>query len=59
VTGDNIVNLFDYNILRGVYTKPSPAGDAADINGNGFADIFDYTIMQINFGKQGDPQVSN
>jgi len=59
ITGDNIINLFDYNVLRSVYTQVGPAGAAADINGDGRVNISDYSIMQVNFGKQGDPQVSN
>jgi hypothetical protein len=54
LTGDNIVNLADYNTLRLLYGQPAPANANADINGDGRADIDDYSLLQVNFGRTGD-----
>jgi hypothetical protein len=54
LTGDNIVNLADYNALRVLYGQPAPANANADINGDGRADIDDYSLLQVNFGRTGD-----
>jgi hypothetical protein len=58
VTGDNQVNLFDYNVLR-QYWPPAFFNAQADINGDGQITFSDYSLMQSNWGKTGDPQVAN
>jgi hypothetical protein len=58
VTGDNQVNLFDYNVLR-QYWPPAFFNAQADINGDGQITFSDYSLMQSNWGKTGDPQVTN
>jgi hypothetical protein len=58
VTGDNQVNLFDYNVLRQNW-PPAFFNAQADINGDGQITFSDYSLMQSNWGKTGDPQVTN
>jgi hypothetical protein len=49
---DGKVDIFDYNMLVGVFGKTgSPGFDVADIDRNGKVDIFDYNILVGNFGK--------
>lgn len=57
ITGDNIINLLDYNVLRNNYGTVN--GGSADINGDGKVNIFDYSLLEVNFGKSGDSQVTN
>ena len=57
ITGDNIINLLDYNVLRQNYGTVN--GGAADINGDGKVNIFDYSLLEVNFDQNGDPQVTN
>jgi len=58
VTGDNTVNLFDYNVLR-TYWPPQGYNTQADIDGNGVINGNDYSLMQGNWGKSGDDAVSH
>jgi hypothetical protein len=51
-TGDNIVNLGDYNILRSVF--PGVAS-APDITGEGYVNLADYNILRSNWLTAGDP----
>ena len=51
-TGDNIVNLGDYNILRSVF--PGIAS-APDITGEGYVNLADYNILRSNWLTAGDP----
>ena len=55
ITGDNGINLSDYNVLRINYG--SSAGAAADMNGDGLVNIFDYSLLQVNWAKSGDADV--
>jgi MBG domain (YGX type) len=54
LNGDNVVNLFDYNILRLNFGATGAAAAPADINGDGRVNINDYYILQINYGKSGE-----
>ena len=47
---DNVINIFDYNILIGNFGK-SGAGIQGDLNGDGVVNIFDYNTLVSNFGK--------
>jgi len=58
VTSDNQVNLFDYNILR-QYWPPQTFNQKADINGDGAIGYGDYYQLTTNWGKIGDPEVTN
>jgi len=52
ITGDNKVDIADYNQLVSDFGKTGSAGwIAADINKDGKVDIFDYNILVRNFGK--------
>jgi hypothetical protein len=55
VTGDNIVNLADYNVLR-INFGLTGAGNPADISGDGRVNIVDYNLLKVNFGKTGDTE---
>ena len=52
-TGDNIINLADYNILRAVF--PGVAS-APDITGEGYVNLADYNILRSNWLTAGGPQ---
>jgi len=58
VTGDNTVNLFDYNVLR-TYWQPQPYNAQADLDGNGKIDGNDYGLLQSNYGKTGSDPVTH
>ncbi|MBI3576603.1 hypothetical protein HY086_01015 [Candidatus Gottesmanbacteria bacterium] len=52
IDGNSKVDIFDYNILVGNFSKTGVAGfTSADIDNNGKVDIFDYNILVGNFGK--------
>jgi hypothetical protein len=53
ITGDNIVNLLDYNVLLENYLTAAPV---ADINGDGAVTLLDYNILLENWLTQGAPQ---
>lgn len=53
ITGNNIVNLGDYNLLLNNFLTPYAP---ADINGNGIANLAEYNLIQINWFMLGDPQ---
>jgi hypothetical protein len=55
---DNSINLLDYGILR-QYWPPAFFNARADINGDGQITLSDYSLLQSNFGKKGDPEVAN
>ena len=52
LTGNNIVNLGDYNILAVNWLQPAAA---ADINGDGIANLSDYNILASYWFLTGDP----
>lgn len=53
VDQDRDVDIFDYNILLGVFGKTGSIGfHLADIDRNGSIDIFDYNKLMENFGKK-------
>jgi hypothetical protein len=60
---DNVINLFDYNILRqywpGQPGNQSPLRAQADIDGDGTIGYGDYYQLQHNWGTTGDPEVKN
>jgi hypothetical protein len=58
VTQDNVINLFDYNVLRMAW-PPLPYNAQADMNGDGAISFADYVLLQTNWGKTGDPEVTN
>ena len=56
---DNVVNIVDFNIIRGTFGK-DVGGDGydarADFTGDGPVNIRDYNLMRGNFGNSGvDP----
>jgi len=42
------VNIFDYNILKGVYGTSNGAGD---VNKDGIVNIFDYNTLKADYGQ--------
>lgn len=52
-TGDNIINLGDYNVMRAVF--PGTAS-APDITGEGFVNLADYNILRANWLTAGEPE---
>lgn len=52
-TGDNIINLGDYNVMRAVF--PGVA-TAPDITGEGFVNLADYNILRTNWLTAGEPE---
>lgn len=52
-TGDNIINLGDYNVMRSVF--PGVA-TAPDITGEGFVNLADYNILRTNWLTAGEPE---
>lgn len=52
-TGNNVVNVGDYNILRALF--PGVA-NAPDITGDGFVNVGDYNILRANWLTIGDPE---
>jgi hypothetical protein len=52
-TGDNIINLGDYNVMRAVF--PGVA-TAPDITGEGFVNLADYNILRANWLTAGEPE---
>jgi hypothetical protein len=51
LNNDNLVNIFDYNILVGNFGKSGVGVAGGDINSSGSVDIFDYNLLIGNFGK--------
>ena len=51
-SGDNIINVADYNILRIVFPGISAT---ADITGDGSVNVADYNILRANWFTAGDP----
>ena len=52
-TGDNIINLGDYNVMRAVF--PGTAS-APDITGEGFVNLADYNILRANWLTAGEAE---
>ena len=52
LSGDNIINLVDYNILNGNWFTTS---STADISGDGVVNVFDFNILNSNWFTIGDP----
>lgn len=50
---DNAVVLDDYYTLVGVWLGSDPA---ADLNGDGVVNVFDYSLLSFNWYVSGDPQ---
>lgn len=53
ITGDNVINTFDYSVLR--YNWLTPA-TVSDINGLGGANLTDYDLLKGNFYTIGEAQ---
>jgi hypothetical protein len=53
VTGDNVVNLLDYNVIRNNFFQSS---QAADINGDSSVNLQDYNILRGNYFDFGDTE---
>jgi hypothetical protein len=56
---DNVVNLADYSTLVLYWladVSVTPAAAVADMNGDGFINIFDYAILGANWFTVGDPE---
>lgn len=53
INGDNVVNTFDYSILRFNFTTTN---SVADITGDGGVATGDYNLQRVNFYKIGDAQ---
>jgi hypothetical protein len=51
VTGDNVVNLLDYNVIRNNFFQSS---QVADINGDSSVNLQDYNILRGNYFGFGD-----
>lgn len=47
---NNVIDLFDLNIMLTLFGQPGPDGD---VDGNGQVDIGDLNIVLINFGSAG------
>lgn len=52
-TGDNVINLADYNIMRVNFPG---LGTVPDITGDGFASLADYNILRANWLTGGEPE---
>ncbi len=52
LTGNNVVNLGDYNVLATNWLVPAPV---ADINGDGIVNLADYNILGTYWFLVGDP----
>ena len=55
LNGNNQITFTDYSIL-GANIFILPTNPAADINGDGFVDIFDYFMLAGNWFQAGDAQ---
>ncbi|RYD20093.1 MAG: hypothetical protein EOP88_16450 [Verrucomicrobiaceae bacterium] len=53
INGDNVVNTFDYSILRFNFGTANPVGD---ITGDSGVATGDYNLQRVNFYKIGDAQ---
>ncbi len=53
LTGDNVVNMPDFNRLRYYWYT---GNEVADINGDGIISLPDYNILQLNFYTTGDTE---
>ena len=53
LNGDNVVNTFDYSILRFYWLTADPT---ADIDGSAAVNVDDYNLLRGNFYTAGDPQ---
>jgi len=49
-THDNVVNITDFNVLKGVFGTASPAGD---LNNDGVTNVTDFTLLKGSFGQAG------
>jgi len=58
VTGDNMNNMFDYNIMKKNWPSmiPPKGGAPADLNGDGVVNPSDLNLLKLNWGKVGDPE---
>jgi hypothetical protein len=55
ITGDDTINLSDFNILQ--HTYGSTTDLRADLNGDGLVNILDYNVLHITYGSTGDNEV--
>ena len=49
-THNNIVNITDFNVLKGVF---GTASITADLNNDGVTNITDFNLLKNNFGTAG------
>lgn len=56
INNDDVVNIYDFSILAGSYSKTSSEpgfDDRADLNHDNFINIYDFSILAGNYGKRG------
>jgi len=51
-THDNVVNIADFNTLKGVFGQASAVGD---LNNDGVTNVTDFTLLKGNFATSGAP----
>lgn len=60
VVSDDIINIFDYNLLISHFGDRMPAeGSPADLDFDGDVDIFDYNLLVANFDQRGELPVED
>lgn len=47
---DDIVDILDFSLFRGLFGGADPRGD---FDGNGIVDIVDFSLLRLNFGRYG------
>jgi hypothetical protein len=53
---DNLVDIIDFNILKGTFGLPAGQPDydtTADFNGDNIVDVLDFNLLKGNFGHSG------
>jgi parallel beta-helix repeat protein len=53
ITGDNVINTFDYSVLRFNWLTPNTV---SDIDGSGATSLSDYNLLKPNFYTIGEAQ---
>jgi hypothetical protein len=57
---NNLINVLDFNIVKGTFGKGSgdPGyDDRADFDGNLLVNILDFNLLKGNFGTSGAPPI--
>lgn len=57
--GNQVIDILDLVTMVASFNQAVPANSASDINGNGKLDIFDLTLVGMNFGETGSPWQNN